>query len=206
MVCRRCFAAVLLGGVAGACAPLTPPAGPGPAPVAATGAPAVAVREHVSGRFIALIGPRAQHDRPYLGTPDTNFFCLRSFIDRQSGDARHQLYVAASYDRERDWDAAHDAAGQPLTFIPISRYEIACDGPGKCSYAEEFAATIPEGELRGNPRGLAVSFVDRAGDAETIDVSGEQIAAQLAAVQTHKSDPRLPAVPAAAAQPAAHQP
>jgi hypothetical protein len=146
----------------------------------------VAVREHLSGRYIALIGPKAQHDPPYLDMPETNFFCLRSFIDRQTGASAHQLYVVASYDAKRDWDAAHDGAGQALTFIPISRYKIACVGDDNCSYAEEFAARMSESELRQSPGGLSVTFTDRAGDTETITLSADQIAAQLAALTEHE--------------------
>ncbi len=159
-----------------ACVPL-PPSG------AVSGPPAagVAVRQRQSGRFVELVGERAQHAPPYLGIPDTNFYCLRSFVDRKTGDTADQLYVADSYDgAERDWDAAHDADGRRLRFFPVSRDEISC--AGGCSYTEEFAADIPERELRASPQGFAVTFTDRAGDRKTISVSAEQIAAQLAAV------------------------
>ncbi len=81
------------------------------------------MREHLSGRFIALIGPKAQHAPPYLDTPGTNFYCLRSFIDRKTGETVDQLYVSDSYDgTERNWDGAHVIApGSALVFIPISR-------------------------------------------------------------------------------------
>jgi len=189
--CRRRGAAALLAAALAACAPTTPPpvAGVDKAPDAP-----VAVREHLSGRYLALIGPKAQHDPPYLDTPQTNFFCLRSFVDRQTGESAHQLYVAASYDDKRDWDAAHDSVGQGLKFVSISRYPIACDGNANCSYAEEFAATIPESELRQNPKGFSVTFTDRAGDAQTVAVSADQIAAQLAALaERQKNGAALPA-------------
>ena len=187
---RRGRAAALFGAVLASCAPTTPPTGAGGA-ATATGS-AVAVREDLSGRYLALIGPKAQHDPPYLDTPGTNFFCLRSFIEQQTGASAHQLYVASSYDAKRDWDAAHDGARQTLKFIPISRYKIACDSEDNCSYAEEFAAAIPESELRQNPRGFSVTFTDRAGDAQTIAVSADQIAAQLAALADHQKNGPLP--------------
>ena len=163
------------------------------------------VREHLSGRFIALIGPKTQHAPPYLGTPGTNFYCLRSFIDRKSGQTADQLYVSDSYEgAERNWDAARNSAGRALVFIPISRDEITCNGG--CAYAEEFAANIPENELRENPMGLAVTFTDHAGDEKTITVSANQIAAQLAAVEAQESAAPLPAASAEPPLPAAHQP
>jgi hypothetical protein len=181
---------VLLTAALAACAeptPLEAPAQSGGADARAT------VADDSSPRFIGVIGTRAQHSPPFLGVPETNFYCLRSFVDRRTGEVRHQLYVSDSYSgAERQWNAAHDAAGHPLRFLEISRDEISCEGG--CSYAEEFAADIPENELRDNPQGLRVTFTDRSGDEKTIDVSGGQITAQLAAVDARRS----PAEPAAA--------
>ena len=195
--------ALLLAGMLAGYAPAAPSAGAGAAdPPHASG---VATRQDLSARFVALIGPRVQHDPPYLGVPETNFSCLRSFIDRRTGETAHQLYVAASYEEKRDWDAAHDGAGQKLRFIPISRFEIACTGKDKCSYAEEFAAAIPESELRSNPNGFAVTFTDPAGGSDTIAVSAAQIAAQLAAVAAQKRGAALPTADRAP-QSQAHKP
>src|SRR5215472_5904061 len=81
-------------------------------PQPATGS-AVA-REDSSQRFIVLVGPKAQHAPPFLGIPETNFYCLRSFVDRRTGEAAHQLYVTDSYfGAERGWNAARDSSGTP---------------------------------------------------------------------------------------------
>src|SRR5215471_11548734 len=139
------------------------------------GAPAVAaapMREDTNSRFIGLIGTKAQHAPPFLGVPDTNFYCLRSFIDRQTGEALHQLYVSDSYSgAERHWNAARDGAGQRLRVVEISQEEITCSGD--CSYAEEFAAILPESALRASPQGLGVTFTARSGAEKTIFVPGE---------------------------------
>lgn len=166
--------AVLLGLALGACAQPQRPEGPAEPEAAVTpGDP--------SPRFIGVIGTRAQHDPPFLGVPGTNFYCLRSFVDRRTGETRHQLYVSDSYSgAEREWNAAQDSAGHPLRFIEVERNKITCDGG--CSYLEEFAATIPESELRNNPQGLSVTFTAHSGAEMTIPVSGSQIGAQLAAV------------------------
>jgi hypothetical protein len=194
---RRLFA-LLLGAALAACAQPTPPEAPAQSGGADAHATAV---DDSSPRFIGVIGARAQHDPPFLGVPETNFYCLRSFVDRQTGETRHQLYVSDSYPgTERHWNAARDGAGHPLRFLEISQHEITCEGG--CSYTEEFAANLPENELRANPQGLRVTFTDRSGDEKTIDVSGGQITAQLAAV-----DARLNPVPPVAANPSpsAHQ-
>ena len=173
----RGILAASLGLALAACAQPPPPEAPAQ-PSAAAVAPA---REDAPSRFVGLIGTRAQHAPPFLGVPETNFYCLRSFLDRQTGETRHQLYVSDSYSgTERRWDAARDGRGRGLRFVEISRDQITCDGG--CSYVEEFAADIPESELRANPQGLKVTFAAQSGTEKTITVSGSQITAQLAAV------------------------
>jgi hypothetical protein len=142
---------------------------------------AVAVSTDQSGRFVKLTGPRRQHAEPFLGVPGTNFFELRTVIDRQSGETMQQLYVADSYaGAPRDWNTARDARGSTLRFIPISRNEISCERA--CSYFEEFAAVIPEAELR-NAGGsdVIVIFAARSGAEKTIRLPGELVRAQITA-------------------------
>jgi len=173
----RGILAVSLGSALAACAQ-PPPAG---APAQPSAAAVVPAREDAPSRFVGLIGTRAQHAPPFLGVPETNFYCLRSFLDRQTGETRHQLYVSDSYSGpERRWDAARDGGGRALRFVEITRHQITCDGG--CSYAEEFAADIPESELRANPNGLKVAFNAQSGTEKTITVSSSQIRAQLAGV------------------------
>lgn len=73
-----------------ACSQFAPPetarAPAGESPEALSNSVVVEAREHLSGRFIALIGPKAQHAPPYLDTAGTNFYCLRSLIDRKTGE------------------------------------------------------------------------------------------------------------------------
>jgi hypothetical protein len=162
--------AVLIGCIG--CAPAPPPENSAAAPAAGGDS---------SPRFIGVIGAKAQHAPPFLGVPETNFYCLRSFVDRRNGEVLHQLYVSDSYSgTERRWHGARDGAGRPLRFVEISRNEISCSGG--CSYLEEFAADIPEGELRSNPRDLAIIFSADSGAEKRILISGTQISGQLAAI------------------------
>jgi hypothetical protein len=177
----RGFLAIPLGVALASCAQLAPqqPAGH----ILVTEA-----REDSLHRFILFIGPKTQHAPPFLGLPETNFYCLRSFIDRRTGETAHQLYVTDSYlGAERDWNAARDSSGAPLLFVAIGHDEITCDAG--CSYAEEFAAKLPESVLRASPDGLAVTFSSRSGDRKTIVVPAEQITAQLAAIDLKRSPP-----------------
>lgn len=187
MICRRrgCLA-VALSVALGSCAQLPPP------PPAA-GALAIEVRDDPSGRFIGFIGTKAQHAPRFLDIPQTNFYCLRSFVDRRTGETAHQLYVTDSYSgAERGWNAARDSTGAPLPFVAIGDDEITCDAG--CSYVEEFAAKLPESTLRTSRADLAVTFSSRSGDEKTIIVPAERISAQLAAIDAR----RAPARPIAA--------
>jgi hypothetical protein len=192
----RCVLGASLGLALAACAQAPPAEAP-----AQPSAPAVApARGDIPSRFVGLIGTRAQHAPPFLGVPETNFYCLRSFLDRQTGETRHQLYVSDSYSGpERHWDAARDGGGRTLRVLEITRHQITCDGG--CAYTEEFAADIPESELRANPNGLKVTLGAQSGADKTITISGSQITAQLAAVDAVHN----PAVPIAAPPSRPHQ-
>jgi hypothetical protein len=159
----------------------------------------IAVTREQDGRFIAFVGPKTQHDPPFLGVGGTNIDCLRSWLDTRTGEIANQLYVEDSYaGPERGWNAAQDAAGQSLRFIAIGKDEITCEGG--CSYAEEFAASVPEAVMRANTGDLSVTFVAKSGERMLIRIPGEQVANQLAAIDSaRKGLAPAPAPPAAAA-------
>lgn len=162
----------------------------GPPPVAG-----VSQREVAGGKFIAIVAPRRQYAAPFLGVAGTNIDVLRSWIDRRTGEEVNQLYVEDSYvGAERNYDAARDATGQGLRFVPISRNEIVC-GHG-CSYAEEFAAALPTALLAAHGQGLTVIFTAKSGPPLTIEVPGELVQKQLTAVAAARAT-----LPTAAAAP-----
>jgi hypothetical protein len=151
------------------------------APPAVENPNAVKVTQQQGGKFIVVAGPKRRHAEPYLGIASTNFDLLRSFIDTRTGGVAHQLYVQDSYGgRTRNWNAARLATGQSLRFLPITVSEVTCENG--CSYAEEFAAALPEPLLRASPQGLAVVFTSRSGNEKTIVVPPDLIAQQLAAI------------------------
>jgi hypothetical protein len=197
MSCR--IAGPLIGAALAACSwlPLPAAAPPPSAPPqsAAVHRPAPAVSKP-SARFIGFVGPALQHDPPFLGVPYSNFYCLRSFLDRQTGETAHQLYVADSYfGGERGWNGAQDAAGDALPFTHVDTDKITCENG--CAYEEEFAATLSEAALRANARDFTVTFTSRSGASMTIELSAALIASQLAAVDAARD--RLPAQAAAPA-------
>lgn len=140
----------------------------------------VTITREQGGRFLSIVGPHVPHDQPFLGVPNTNFFALRSLIDTRTGETTHQLYVEDSYfGAKRNWNTAA-ANGQALKFVTISTNEITCDQ--NCSYAEEFAANVPDAMLRGSPQGVSVRFTAKSGADKVILVPGDLIQKQLAAV------------------------
>lgn len=178
--------------LAGCARPAAQVAAPAPAP-------GVAVRATALPRYVEIVGPKAQHAPPFLGVPNTNFFALRSWLDRRSGRAATQLYVSDSYQGPQQvWEAAYGPDGGRLPFTAIRRDKITCrEG---CSWTEDFAAEIPAGALAAAAdRGFAVIFAARSGARETITVTPRQIGLQRAGIAAAR---RLTS-PASAVYPAA---
>ena len=149
-------------------------------------APGVELTKEQGGRFIAFVGPRQQHTGKFLGVDDTNFFCLRSWLDNKTGETAHQLYIEDSYQGGPYlWNGVYDTANARLKFIPISRNQITCELG--CSFADEFAAELPEGYLRGHKDGFGVTFTAANGKTLAVKVPPEMVTAELDAVDAVKN-------------------
>ena len=180
---RRAPLAALFGLAVAGCAvqhPASPLAGSAPAA-------RVTVRADLSPRYVEFIGPKILFAKPFLGVPDTNYFALRSWVDRETGAAAHQLYVAESYrGKRRVWQSARNERGDPLPVVSIGSDEIACDAD--CSYSDEFAAKLPEALLHDSAeRGLVVTFAAQSGNVRRIEVPAAAIRAELAAIEAWRS-------------------
>jgi hypothetical protein len=165
-------------------------------------APGIELTKEQGGRFIAFVGPKEQHTQPFLNVDDTNFFCLRSWLDNRTGETAHQLYVENSYyGGPYLWNGVYDTANAQLKFIPISRNQITCELG--CSFADEFAAELPEAYLRAHRGGFAVTFTSANGKTLPVTVPPALIATQLDAVDAVKAvAAKAAARPAAVAAPA----
>lgn len=192
-------AALALLSLAGCAAVEQPEPQPLP-PAVASAAEGVTVTKVERGKFLALVGPRKQHAPPFLDVANTNYYCLRSFLDTRSGEVAHQLYVQYSYQGgPRKWTGAHDQHDRELRFIALNRNEITCEFG--CSYAEEFAAALPESLLRQNAGDLAVTFTGEHGTEKTIAVDRELVAKELAAIDAVRATVTAEAKPVPAAVP-----
>jgi len=179
---KNVVAAAILTAVLGGCS-LMPSEKLAPQP----GADQVEMTKEQGGKFLAFVGPKLQHTEAFLGVEDTNYFCLRSWLDTRNGEVAHQVYVEDSYyGSPYRWDGAHDTDNKKLRFIAISRNEISCDQG--CSYADEFAAALPEDLLRAHrDSGLTVTFTAQTGKTLSVNVPGRFIAEELTAVEATRA-------------------
>jgi hypothetical protein len=195
---KKLVAGTLLALTLGACAAFAPEER------LPSGGDQVELTKEQDGKFLAFVGPKLQHTQPFLGVEDTNYYCLRSWLDTRNGEVAHQLYVEDSYyGASYKWDGAHDSDNKALKFIPISRIEIICDEG--CSYADEFAAALPEELLRARrDKGLTVIFAAATGKTLKVDVPPRLIGDELKAVDAtrealkanaEKAQPGAPTAP-----------
>jgi len=194
---KNIVAAAIIGTVLGGCSLM-----PNEKLPTQLGADQVEMTKEQGGKFLAFVGPKLQHTEAFLRVDDTNYFCLRSWLDTRSGEVAHQVYVEDSYyGSPYRWDGAHDADNKTLRFIAISRNEISCDQG--CSYADEFAAALPEDLLRAHrDSGLAVTFTAQTGKTLALTVPGLFIAEELAAVDATRAALAANAKAAQGAEPA----
>jgi hypothetical protein len=166
----------------------------------------VELTKQQGGRFIAFVGPKAQHTETFLGVSETNYFCLRSWLDNKTGETAHQLYVEDSYyGGPHEWNSVRDQDNKTLRFITISHNEITCDLG--CAYADEFAAALPEDYLRAHAGGFAVTFGAPDGKTLPVKVPAGTVTAELAAIDAVRATAANAAAPPTAANPpAAKQP
>jgi hypothetical protein len=178
-VVAAAFVAVALGG----CSMLQPEEKLAAQP----GADHVELTKEQGGKFLAFVGPKLQHADKFLGVDDTNYYCLRSWLDTRNGETAHQLYVEDSYfGTPLLWNGAHDKNNKKLEFVAISRNEITCDQG--CSYADEFAAVLPEALLRAHrDDGLTVIFTAGTGKTLTTEVPARLIKEELLAVDSTRA-------------------
>jgi hypothetical protein len=198
---KHVVAAAILAAALGGCS-LMPNEKLAPQP----GADQVEMTKEQGGKFLAFVGPKLQHTEAFLGVEDTNYFCLRSWLDTRNGEVLHQVYVEDSYyGSPYRWDGAHDADNKKLRFIAISRNEISCDQG--CSYADEFAAALPEDLMRAHrDNGLTVTFTAQTGKTLSVAVPGRFIAEELTAVDATRAALAANAKAAQAAAPTAPAP
>lgn len=131
-----------------------------------------------------------RYDVRNIYAPDR--WLLRSWIDRETGAATHQLYYEDHY-RHDDWCAWYAASNDganPLPFLAIDRRVVTCSNFGPCVKEEIFGVAIDDGFLRGHREtGFSVQIAGENGDQLDVHVSARQIGDQIRTIEAVREDP-----------------
>jgi hypothetical protein len=135
----------------------------------------------------------------------TNYFHhVRSWVDRDTGIARHQLYVNILYaDARRGYDRAANDDAQDMSVTRIG-FEKDRGCKGMCSYSETIGIDLPESLMEAKAaNGLQIKLYAHSGDSLILDIPAAEITAQLQAIDGYRhGNTTSPGTPVAASSPA----
>lgn len=119
-----------------------------------------------------------------IGLNNPSYHFLRSFVDKETGQRMHQVYVRLTYGADwRFYRGAQAVGGESLEFIEIDS-DVDCYSYG-CSYKESFGVTVDEDALIAAVNdGFTFKAVSKSGIDTIIEVTPEQISAQRTAIET----------------------
>lgn len=158
------------------------------APAAARPDLAVRIESDRFSNLVTFHGPDFGHDS-FFGTGRT--WHIRSWVDRRTTLAEHQLYVAIDYvDGARGyWRAANDDVQEmAVTQLIFDKGSRSCKG--LCDYSEAIGIDLPEALLEAKAStGFQIKLYARSGDTLILDIPREEIAAQLKALADYRNGP-----------------
>lgn len=127
---------------------------------------------------------------------------IRSWVNRNTTLASHQLYVDIDYVdvlRRYAWAASDDAQDLEVENLAIDRITRHCSG--SCAWFETVGIDLPESLLTDKAAtGFQIKLSARSGDAMILDITPAQIRAQLDAIHGWLNP--APLTPPSAAPPA----
>lgn len=132
---------------------------------------------------IEYLGVTKQINAESISDEGVNYF-LRSFENTESGNIEHQIYVDIYY-MSSSWRYYQRAAyegGDDADFVQINRDVVTCTS-GICAFNEVFGIQVPHGVLMENIDGLRLKAYAQSGNEFIIELSEEQITAQLNALE-----------------------
>jgi hypothetical protein len=108
---------------------------------------------------------------------------VRSWVDRDTGIAQHQLYVNIFYaDGRRGYDRAANDDAQDMSVTRIS-FEKDRGCTGMCSYSETIGIDLPESLMEAKAaNGFQIKIYAHSGDSLILDIPTAEITAQLQAI------------------------
>jgi hypothetical protein len=184
---------LLLGAILTACAPGLRPH---PQDSASSG---VKIEDSEFEQKIKFVGIDQTYEPRSLNGTFASVWLIRSWMDKSSGKAEHQLYVSVIYNSNswRLYSSANDQNAQSLRFTSINRDVLSCYRRTGCGYNEIFGVSIDDATLRAARNGgYCVKAYARSGDTDLFCLNRLQISAQLDAI-----DIRRPPTPQASASP-----
>lgn len=130
---------------------------------------------------IAVTGIEIAHGY-YLGVPQP--YMIRSWINKDTGVVRHQLYVVDTYSSDWIfWNSASDEDAQNLEFVSISREVGRCSVNIGCLHIETYGVSLPDSKLRARATsGYRIKVRSKVGKDEILTVSPGQISSQFAVI------------------------
>lgn len=162
---------------------------------AAPRAPAVQVTTDQFSKEVAFVGPIGAVN-PFGGT--SRIWRLRSWLNKETKAVSHQLYVDIRYIGSWRWySAAADDQANSLEVIRIHSNVGSCRGG--CSLSETVGIALDDDLLRSRAStGFQLKLSAQSGASFIIDVSADQIATQLNAIDTYSGVASAPNPSAAA--------
>lgn len=149
---------------------------------AAPRAPAVQVTTDQFSKEVAFVGPIGAVN-PFGGT--SRIWRLRSWLNKETKVVSHQLYVDIGHVGSWRWySIAADDQANTLEVLRIHSNVGSCRGG--CSLSETVGITLADDLLRSrSSTGFQIKLSAQSGASFIIDVSAEQIGAQLNAIDTY---------------------
>jgi hypothetical protein len=145
----------------------------------------VQVNDDKFSKTITLVGyEQVQRVHPQGG--DSFIHQLRSWINRDTGEVTHQIYVSQVYGGTgwRHWNRANDQTANPMEFNSINKKVGSCSGRGAgCVHTETFGIDVGDVALKNAlTTGYMFKIYSQSGEERVLILSADQISKQLDAV------------------------
>jgi hypothetical protein len=130
-----------------------------------------------------------RYENPFGGT--FRQWRIRSWVDKATGAARHQLYVETGYTgARRFYDSAADENAKSLQVVMINHSVADCGDLLGCSRSETVGIALAETDLRSHASsGYRIKLSARSGDALILPITPEMIGLQFAEVDKYAQRP-----------------
>ncbi|WP_148207282.1 hypothetical protein [Paramagnetospirillum magneticum] len=139
----------------------------------------VDIKDDQFEKSVLFIGPEETLGAGVLSEFNTYF--IRSWVDKGTLVATHQVYVNDYGSGWKFWNSAKDENSNIMEFVSISSHVGSCRYG--CSYFESFGASIDDKTLRSKREtGYRIKFSAKNGAEKVVHITPRQVIAQLEAI------------------------